>query len=48
MPATKKPVRDRAIMKNQSESAKADRVAMKEMTARQQNMTGFLPKLEKR
>lgn len=46
IPDRKKPVKALAIKKNHRESAKADKVVMKETIAMQQNMTGFLPKLE--
>ena len=46
-PDRKNPVRNRAIMRNQNESANADNVAVRETIARQQNITDFLPNLKK-
>lgn len=45
IPDKKNPDKDLANMKYQNESAKADKLAMKETIAKQKNMTGFLPKL---
>ena len=46
IPDKKNPVKDRANMKYQNESAIADKVVVKETIAKQQNITGFLPKLK--